>query len=114
MFFGGIAYLEWYKAKVLDKVLDFWLNLKRAAIYLLFQIEEAFSAGYDPALELARRAKQHEVAQDEQNRPPWDTDASWNETLRRNDQDQIDRILHGEDVGHYFLLLGPKVRIRIM
>ena len=72
------------------------------------QIELAFSAGYDPALELANRAKKHDdvsaaaVLQ-------WDSDGPWTEHLRRDDQDQMDRIVKGKETGHYFLLLGPKV-----
>lgn len=30
------------------------------------------------------------------------------EHLRRKEQDRIDAIIRGQDVGHYFLLLGPK------
>ncbi|KAI0821383.1 hypothetical protein BC629DRAFT_1624062 [Irpex lacteus] len=96
VFFGGIIYLDWYKAKVLEK------------------IEDAFSAGYDPALELANRAnRQNEIkesndTEDPQDTLSWDTDISWKDRLRRKDQDKIDRILHGNESGHYFLLLGPK------
>ena len=31
------------------------------------------------------------------------------QNLRRNEQDRVDRIIHGEEPGHYFMLLGPKV-----
>lgn len=34
----------------------------------------------------------------------------WTENLRRKEQDLIDRIMHGQEPGHYFVLLGPKVR----
>ncbi|KAI0090743.1 hypothetical protein BDY19DRAFT_887226 [Irpex rosettiformis] len=93
VFFGGVAYLAWYKANVLTK------------------IEDAFSAGYDPALELATRAKRRQYVdpQDPENiLLLWDTDTPRTEHLRRKDQDRIDHILHGDEVGHYYLLLGPK------
>lgn len=32
------------------------------------------------------------------------------QNLRRNEQDRVDRIIHGEEQGHYFMLLGAKVR----
>lgn len=55
-------------------------------------MEKAFEAGYDPALEVARHGED---------------DAE--EHLRRDEQDYVDRIIAGEDKGHYFLFLGPKV-----
>ena len=114
MFFGGIVYIGWYEARVLDKVSDFWLDLIAVITDSLFQIEEAFPAGYEPALELYIRARCQEDFY-------WPLDAEavpwghWDAIprLRRQDQDQIDRILHGEDVGYYFLLLGPKVSLRM-
>ncbi|KAI0343706.1 hypothetical protein BDW22DRAFT_1328723 [Trametopsis cervina] len=87
VFFGGVAYVSWYKANVLDK------------------IELAFTAGYDPALELATRAKKHEKVEDNNS---WDIDIPWTEHLRRNDQDKMDAIVNGQEIGHYFLLIGPK------
>lgn len=33
----------------------------------------------------------------------------WTEHLRRREQDRIDRMVKGEEVGHYYVLLGPKV-----
>lgn len=73
------------------------------------QIEKAFEAGYDPALELATH----------QNKPAndpgiqgveIDIDIPWTEHLRRKEQDWIDHIVQGQETGHYFVLLGPKVR----
>lgn len=78
----------------------------------LRKIENAFAAGYDPALELATY----------QNKPPvgtleadpideldFDADGSWTQHLRRREQDWIDAIVQGNEPGHYFVLLGPKV-----
>ncbi|KAF9451513.1 hypothetical protein P691DRAFT_699194 [Macrolepiota fuliginosa MF-IS2] len=91
VFVGGIAYVKWYKKNVLDK------------------IENAFSAGYDPALELS---KQHIK------RPPLDDfsgeshevyeEGPWTLELRRKEQDFVDSVVHGKEPGHYFMLLGPK------
>lgn len=61
------------------------------------QIEVAFQAGYDPALELATfkdKDGPEEV-----------------EHLRRREQDLIDKIVSGKAHGHYYVLLGPKVRL---
>jgi len=69
----------------------------------------AFQAGYDPALELA---KSHTI------RPATGTDLDeefgmedepWTQSLRRKEQDIIDRVVFGEEAGHYYMLLGPKV-----
>jgi hypothetical protein len=72
------------------------------------QIEEAFEPGYDPALELAKShaPARHSVQQDDEF---FDSDEPWTETVRRKEQDLIDSIVHGEEAGHYFMLLGPKV-----
>jgi len=43
--------------------------------------------------------------------PLFDEDIPWTENLRRKEQDVIDHIIHGEESGHYFMLLGPKVRM---
>ena len=34
----------------------------------------------------------------------------WTEHFRRAEQDTIDRVVKGEEPGHYYVLLGPKVR----
>ncbi|KIY64990.1 hypothetical protein CYLTODRAFT_380101 [Cylindrobasidium torrendii FP15055 ss-10] len=94
VFLGGVGYLKWYKWNVLNK------------------IEEAFAPGYDPALELATHQKRPE-------HKPGHTDSDiedlllngeepWTEHLRRKEQDVVDRIIRGEEPGHYFVLLGPK------
>ncbi|KZT05366.1 uncharacterized protein LAESUDRAFT_727003 [Laetiporus sulphureus 93-53] len=82
VFIGGVIYMAWYKKNVLDK------------------IEKAFSAGYDPALELAVRHKAEDNGASGQTPGP--------EHLRRKEQDLIDRVIKGEEIGQYFLLLGPK------
>lgn len=33
----------------------------------------------------------------------------WTQHLRREEQDDIDRIVRGDEVGQYFIILGPKV-----
>ena len=79
-------------------------------------MEDAFSPGYDPALELATHsAKVRQRAQQErQDRPDLDIDIEdpepWTEHLRRKEQDFIDLIVKGEEVGHYYVLLGAKVK----
>ncbi|KAJ7818182.1 hypothetical protein B0H14DRAFT_3089561 [Mycena olivaceomarginata] len=81
VFVGGVAYVRWYKWNVLRK------------------IENAFSPGYDPALELATY----------QNKPPeGEINGPWTQHLRRKEQDWIDAIVQGHEPGHYFVLLGPK------
>lgn len=82
MFFGGVAYVAWYKKNVLDK------------------IELAFARGYDPALELASNPrKQHDAGDDY---------VHWMQHVRRREQSLLDRIIKGAEAGQYYLLLGPK------
>ncbi|KAJ3839623.1 hypothetical protein F5878DRAFT_615770 [Lentinula raphanica] len=78
VFIGGVAYLQWYKKNVLDK------------------IELAFEPGYDPALEVAKHYYTRTGAPSDE------------EHMKRREQDQIDKIIHGEEAGHYYVLLGPK------
>ncbi|KAF9259074.1 hypothetical protein L218DRAFT_1080068 [Marasmius fiardii PR-910] len=85
VFVGGIAYLEWYKKRVLDK------------------IELAFVPGYDPALEIATNYLKKPSTQAEE-----DDDSLWTDHFQRAEQDAIDRAINGEDAGHYYVLLGPK------
>ncbi|KZT23533.1 hypothetical protein NEOLEDRAFT_1179982 [Neolentinus lepideus HHB14362 ss-1] len=91
VFLGGVAYVSWYKKSVLDK------------------IEKSFTAGYDPALELAkqgkRSAKRRTVVYNEFG---VETDVPWTEHLRRKEQDLVDSVIKGDETGHYFVLLGPK------
>ncbi|CEL56561.1 hypothetical protein RSOLAG1IB_07910 [Rhizoctonia solani AG-1 IB] len=87
VFFGGVAYITWYKANVLDK------------------IEEAFAPGYDPALELANHSPQ----------PGTDVDEDGvrilpqsSRHMERTEQEIVDAIMEGKDRGHYHLFMGPK------
>ncbi|KAI1783557.1 hypothetical protein LXA43DRAFT_903328 [Ganoderma leucocontextum] len=79
---------------------------------VLWKIEKAFAPGYDPALELAKHAARKPAPSDpqviEEDGLEWDLDGPWTQHLRRAEQDLIDRIVHGTEVGHYFVLLGPK------
>lgn len=43
----------------------------------------------------------------------YETDGPWTQHLRRKEQDWIDRIVQGHEPGHYFVLLGPKVRCSV-
>lgn len=91
VFGGGIAYVAWYKKRVLDK------------------IEDAFAAGYDPALELATHQTKRRAAEtDDLGDLVYEEGSEWAEKLRRKEQDQIDRMVQGQEPGHYFMLLGPK------
>ncbi|KAF8911485.1 hypothetical protein CPB84DRAFT_920164 [Gymnopilus junonius] len=92
VFLGGIAYVKWYKKNVLDK------------------IENAFAPGYDPALELAKAHTVKKAPVDDALADPilLPADDPWTEDLRRKEQEIIDHIIHGDEAGHYFMLIGPK------
>lgn len=92
VFIGGIVYVKWYKMNV------------------LYKIERAFAPGYDPALELAKAhtTKKHPGEHDKHDLVFNEDNSPWTENLVRKEQDLIDRIVHGEEAGHYFMLLGPK------
>ncbi|EUC55538.1 AAA domain protein, putative [Rhizoctonia solani AG-3 Rhs1AP] len=82
IFFGGTAYVEWYKAKVLRK------------------IEKAFAPGYDPTLELVNHPS----------RSSGMDDAAFGSShiMKREEQQRVDSIMAGKDVGRYYLFMGPK------
>jgi hypothetical protein len=61
-------------------------------------MEQAFEEGYDPALEIAAHAERRSQA----GHPTVSH-------LRRKEQDIVDRIVGGEETGHYYMLLGSKV-----
>lgn len=72
-----------------------------------------YSAGYDPILELARASHSpscaHLKTQDPESGDEEAEDENELDTqVRRAEQDFIDRIVKGEERGHYYLLLGPK------
>ena len=70
----------------------------------VMQIEQAFQGGYDPALELAVHAKKSL-----DDRHMADTTDEVANHMRRKEQDIIDRIIHGDESGRYFMILGCKV-----
>jgi hypothetical protein len=78
-------------------------------------MEKAFAAGYDPALELATHSgKLQQAVEEKLDELTFDNDGVRQPTmpsghLRRREQDWIDRIVHGAETGHYYVLLGPKV-----
>jgi len=78
-------------------------------------MEDAFSAGYDPALELALHSAKmrHREEQGQRERldlePEIEDSEPWTENLRRKEQDVIDLIVRGEGAGYYYVLLGAKV-----
>ncbi|KIJ15513.1 hypothetical protein PAXINDRAFT_168994 [Paxillus involutus ATCC 200175] len=88
VFVGGVAYIAWYKKTVLDK------------------IEQAFSAGYDPALELAKNGE--ELKSFSKGLDGEVDDTPWTGHLRRQEQDTIDGIIKGQTRGYYYFLIGPK------
>ncbi|KIJ65921.1 hypothetical protein HYDPIDRAFT_27136 [Hydnomerulius pinastri MD-312] len=88
VFIGGVAYIAWYKKNVLDK------------------IEQAFAAGYDPALDLANNGEELKSAS--KGLDGDGDDGPWTEHLRRQEQDWIDDIIKGRTRGHYYFLIGPK------
>jgi hypothetical protein len=76
-------------------------------------MEKAFEAGNDPVLTLAnfkgKTKSHHETVVDDE----METEEPWTQHLRRREQDTIDNIVQGTEPGHYFMLLGPKVRTRL-
>ena len=80
-------------------------------------MEEAFEAGYDPALELANHAvkARNWVEEKGQQRANLELEMGdpepWTNHLRRKEQDFIDLIVKGEEFGHYYVLLGAKVAL---
>ncbi|CAE6341502.1 unnamed protein product [Rhizoctonia solani] len=87
VFFGGVAYVSWYKADVLNK------------------IEKAFDPGYDPALALPDHPSQlgNDVDEDGVRILPQSS-----RHMERNEQKIVDAIMEGNDRGHYHLFMGPK------
>jgi hypothetical protein len=75
-------------------------------------MELAFAAGYDPALDLANNHIRTPVSSDQTILEELDVDDDdpWTAHLRRKEQNRVDAIVHGLETGHYFMLLGPKVR----
>lgn len=65
----------------------------------------AFLPGYDPALELANHGRMGKGIED-----GYISETAVENHMRRREQDLVDRIIQGEEPGHYFFLMGPKVR----
>lgn len=83
VFAGGVGYLTWYKAHVLNKM------------------EAAFAPGYDPALELGTiRNKRHSKTSDGEEKEEGH--------IIRKEQALVDEIVHGTEVGSYWLIVGSK------
>lgn len=78
-------------------------------------MEEAFSPGYDPALELVTHSTKmrHLAEREKQKRVDLGLDLEdsepWTQYLRHKEQDVIDPIVKGAEVGHYYVFLGAKV-----
>ena len=68
----------------------------------VLQMEDAFAGGYDPALELAKLHNNQKPAS-----------IIGGSQVIRKEQPMIDSIMFGEEPGHYYMLLGPKVRARM-
>jgi hypothetical protein len=64
-------------------------------------MSKAFEAGYDPAIDLsnASRHRQHR---------PLDPEEEEGHIVRE-EQKMVDRIVRGEEVGSYYLVIGSKV-----
>lgn len=82
---------------------------------VISQIEQAFQGGYDPALELAKQGG-HPSGKGHTTDATDEVDFG-NGTLavhlRRMEQDILDRIIHGDETGHYYMVLGCKVSLFI-
>ena len=107
-----MAYYAWYKKNVLDKVLSIHIETSEAR-HDITQIEQAFQGGYDPALELAVQAR-HSLENQHTADATEDVDVMYDPLtvhLRRKEQDIIDRIIHGNEGGRYFLIFGCKVSL---
>lgn len=95
----------------LTRSVNFGVYLSLYLSPYLSQMESAFAAGYDPALELAKShtPKKAHASDTSVDDPLFGEEEPWTQNLRRKEQDVIDFIIHGEESGHYFMLLGPKV-----
>jgi hypothetical protein len=81
-------------------------------------MEDAFSPGYDPALELAINSARTRAQAEQEGKQRIDLELEieypepWTQHLRRKEQDVIDLIVKGKEAGHYYVLLGAKVAPR--
>ncbi|KAK7033861.1 hypothetical protein R3P38DRAFT_3264531 [Favolaschia claudopus] len=98
VFVGGVVYVKWYKYNVLRK--------------LCFQRPPTFVPMLNSTNRLSYPSRQATIQlatyqHDGEDNPP-DLEGPWTEHLRRKEQDAIDEIVQGRELGHYFVLLGPK------
>jgi len=73
-------------------------------------MEEAFSPGYDPVLELVTHSTKMQRLAEQKNKERGDSEP-WTQHLRRKDQDIIDPIVKGVETGRYYVLLSAKVML---
>lgn len=90
------------------------------------QMEGAFAAGYDPALEIGKLRHNHlhhhhkhhsQTPAPSPSVGPGDDDAEAEEEeeepvpthIKRHEQARVNRIVSGEEVGSYWLMIGSKV-----
>lgn len=69
-------------------------------------MSKAFEAGYDPALDLSNASRHR------QRRPSEDLHLEQDDEeghIVRDEQKTVDRIVRGEEVGSYYLIIGSKV-----
>jgi hypothetical protein len=71
---------------------------------VLRKMELAFKAGYDPVLELEKSSTLTALSKAK----GAVLDEGEDERIRRREQDLIDRIVNGEEVGHCALLSSPR------
>jgi len=69
-----------------------------------------YIGGYDPVMELekASHAPAAHKSTTLEGKKQEDRDGIPEERIRRKEQHMIDKIMRGEEKGHYYLLLGPK------
>lgn len=76
-------------------------------------MEKAFEPGADPALTLANQGIKSEHHNTALTTYEEELESLGNvSSVRRQEQDLIDSMIHGKEHGHYFLVMGPKVSPR--
>ena len=110
---GGVAYFQWYKWNVLRKMEIAFKGMPKhlltPVVWYCAEPNSYMSGGYDPVLELekAARAPAQFSASTLENMSQEESQ-ELEERIRRDEQDMIDKIIKGQEKGHYYLLLGPK------
>jgi hypothetical protein len=73
-------------------------------------MEQAFAAGYDPALELAKRSSTPQsLVSDDGHEGRDDVSSNSYKHLRRKEQGRVDHIVNGTETGRYYVFIGCKV-----